>query len=249
MLEWMVVADDRTGALEVAGEMACSLGPVAVVVDSAPTAGTGAVVVDIGSRHATPPTAARRAAAVAASPAHHHAHKIDSLLRGNWAHELVAIQRTSGERVLLVPALPRLGRVCRDGVVHVDGVPVDGRDARRAALSPRPADHLVAAGATEVRELAGPDALDAWLTAGAAIGVCDATSDVELAAIAAAWRRSTGIRLAGTAGSIAAAVAAVAAGSPAPAPVPPGRRRARRVRQPPRHRSWPARRAGPRPPA
>jgi len=85
------------------------------------------------------------------------------------AAELVAVQQVTGERVLLVPALPRLGRVCRDGVVHVDGVPVGGRDARRSATSPRPADHLVDAGAADVVELAGADAVEAWLTGGASV--------------------------------------------------------------------------------
>ena len=143
-----------------------------------------------------------------AAPARHHAHKIDSLLRGNWAHELVAVQRAAGERVLLVPALPRLGRVCRGGVVHVDGLPVDAHDARRAATSPRPADHLVAAGGSDVVELADADAVDAWLARAGAFAVCDATSDDDLAAIAAVWRRSDGIHFAGTAGAVAAAVGA-----------------------------------------
>jgi len=217
MLEWLVVADDRTGALEVAGEMATALGPVVVTVDSPPGSGAVAAVVDIGSRHATPSTAARRAAAVAAFPAGRHAHKIDSLLCGNWAAELVGVQRATGERVLLVPALPRLGRVCRGGVVHADGLPVGAHDARRAATSPRPADHLVAAGAADVVELAGADALAACLTGDGGVAVCDAGSDGDLAAIAAAWRRSAGVRLAGTAGSIAAAVGA----TPGPRSPPP----------------------------
>jgi 4-hydroxythreonine-4-phosphate dehydrogenase len=148
------------------------------------------------------------------------AHKIDSLLRGNWAHELVAVQQATGDRVLLVPALPRLGRVCRGGVVHVDGVPVGGDDARRAVTSARPADHLREAGGRDVVELAGVDDVAAWLAGGAAIGICDAETDDDLEAIATAWRAARGIRLAGTAGSIAAAAGSVGtAGSPAPPPV------------------------------
>jgi uncharacterized protein YgbK (DUF1537 family) len=191
---------------------------VTVTVGSAPLDGAGAVVVDIGSRHAAPTRAAQDAAAVAAVPARHHAQKIDSLLRGNWAHEVVAVQRATGGRVLLVPALPRLGRVCRGGVVHVDGLPVGAHDARRAATSPRPSDHLVEAGGRDVAELADADAVDAWLAGDGAFAVCDATGDDDLAAIAAVWRRSDGIHLAGTAGAVAAAVA-VTAGSSAPAPL------------------------------
>jgi uncharacterized protein YgbK (DUF1537 family) len=209
MLEWLIVADDRTGALEVAGEVAAWLGPVTVTVGR-PAPGVDAAVVDIGARHVTPAAAAERAVAATATPARHAAHKIDSLLRGNWAHELVAVQRAFGGRVLLVPALPRMGRVCRGGVVHVGGVPVGGPDARRASSSPRPADHLEAAGAADVAELATAAAARKWAADGGTFAVCDASSDDDLAAIADAWR-GTDVRFAGTAGSIAAAVAATAA--------------------------------------
>ena len=131
------------------------------------------------------------------------------MLRGNWAHELVAVQRAFGGRVLLVPALPRLDRVCRGGVVHVGGAPVGGPDARRASSSPRPAEHLTDAGAADVAELADAAAVRAWAADGGTFAVCDASSDDDLDAIADVWR-GTDVRFAGTAGSIAAAVAATA---------------------------------------
>ena len=149
---------------------------------------------------------ARRASS---APARRHGHKIDSTLRGNWAHELVSVQQGSGEPVLVVPAFPRLGRTCRGGVVHVDGEPIEAHDARCAASSPRPADHLVAAGATDVVELADAAAVARWSATGdGSFAVCDASTDDDLAAIAAAWRDAGGLRFAGTAGSVAAAVAA-----------------------------------------
>jgi uncharacterized protein YgbK (DUF1537 family) len=207
MLEWLTVADDRTGALEVAGEMAPWLGSLAVTVRTAPT-GVPSAVVDIGSRHVAPAVAAERALAAASRPARRRAHKIDSLLRGNWAHELVAIQRAAGDRVLLVPASPRLGRTCRGGVVHVDGVPVGAHDARRPPVSPRAAEHLAAAGGTDVAELADRAQADAWLREGGSFAVCDASSSEDLMSIAEVWRQLDGVRFAGTAGAIAAAVAA-----------------------------------------
>jgi 4-phospho-D-threonate 3-dehydrogenase / 4-phospho-D-erythronate 3-dehydrogenase len=209
VLEWLTVADDRTGALEVAGEMAPWLGPLVVTVRTAP-AGATAAVVDIGSRHVPPAVAAERAVTAASGPAHRRAHKIDSLLRGNWAHELVALQRAAGDRVLLVPASPQLGRTCRGGVVHVDGVPVGAHDARRATVSPRAAEHLVAAGGIDVAELADAAAVGAWLRDGGSFGVCDASTSDDLASIAEVWRDAEGVRFAGTAGSISAAVAATA---------------------------------------
>ena len=71
--------------------------------------------------------------------------------------------------MLLVPALPRLGRVCRGGVVYVDGVPVGDHDARRATSSPRPAEHLVDAGAEDVVELADAAALRCLVQEGRAV--------------------------------------------------------------------------------
>ena len=217
MLEWLTVADDRTGALEVAGETAPWLGPVAVTVRTPPS-GAVAAVVDVGSRHVPVPVAAERAIASASIPARRRAHKIDSLLRGNWAHELVAVQQATGNRVLLVAALPRSGRVCRGGVVYVDGVAVGGHDARRATSSPRPAEHLVDAGAADVVELADTAALRGWVTGGGSFAVCDASSDGDLDAIAAAWRE-TDLLFAGTAGSIAAAVASTAVARVEPEPI------------------------------
>lgn len=222
-----IAADDRTGALEVAGECADrGAGPVLVTVldrehrDATPRACS---VVDLGSRHLPPEDAAARAASVdVRSDAGHRAHKIDSLLRGNWAVELVARQRASGRPVLVVAALPAMGRTCLNGVVRVDGVPLAElpRDARAGAppAGSRPADHLLAAGATDVIELRSPVELSGWRSA---FAIADAGSPEDLAAIAAAWRpRADEVVLAGTAAAIAAAV--VATESPPPAPVATG---------------------------
>ncbi|MCU1503560.1 MAG: hypothetical protein JWM12_2914 [Ilumatobacteraceae bacterium] len=214
MLEWLIVADDRSGALEVAGEAARFVGPVWVTVgvpagpnDVEASSAARAAVVDAACRHREPSVAARAVMIAGAAPARRHAHKIDSMLRGNWAHELVAVQRATGDRVLLVPAFPAVGRTCRGGVVHVDGVPVGAEDVRRGAASPRPSVHLAAAGASAVEELAGEAAVTAWLAGTGSFAVCDASTERDLATIADAWRASSGVRVAGTAGSIAAAVA------------------------------------------
>jgi uncharacterized protein YgbK (DUF1537 family) len=215
MLEWLVVADDRSGALEVAGEMAAWLGPVEVTVGSRPHAVAGAAVIDVGGRHCAPEVAARLTTRAASAPARHHGHKIDSTLRGNWADELVAVQRLTGARVVVVAAFPKLGRTCRNGVVSVDGVPVGTIDARRGAASPRPLDHLVAAGADDVTETADAGALARWLDGGGSFAVCDASTDEDLTAIGALVASAAGMRIAGTAASITAAVAATAPTRPA----------------------------------
>ncbi len=219
MLEWLVVADDRTGALEVAGEMAAWLGPIEVTAGSRPCGVDGTAVVDVGGRHCAPSVAAQMTTRASTAPARHHGHKIDSTLRGNWADELVAVQRATGARVVVVPAFPTLGRTCRNGVVRVDGVPVASADARRGASSARPLDHLVAAGAGDVIETADAGALAAWLDSGGSFAVCDATTDDDLAAIAAVTSTAVGVRVAGTAASITAAVAATVGAREAPSRV------------------------------
>ena len=92
----MVVADDRTGALATAGACA-DVGFEALVVpyehDSAP--GAECVVIDLESRHLSTGAAAARARAVDPGAVH----KIDSSLRGNWAHELVARRGEGGPHV------------------------------------------------------------------------------------------------------------------------------------------------------
>jgi uncharacterized protein YgbK (DUF1537 family) len=107
----IVGADDRTGALEVAGSCAADDGAVEVTVW--PTRPVAAGVVDLDTRDLDPASAARRAVALA--PA---AWKLDSRLRGNWPAELRALAAVSGRAVWVVAALPSMGRVCVDGLVR-----------------------------------------------------------------------------------------------------------------------------------
>ena len=215
VLDWLVLADDRSGALEVAGALADVLGPVPVAVHggAVPT-GPVALVVDLQSRHLAAADAARRAAAWS-TPNRHRLHKIDSTLRGRWAEELLAIHGALASRVLVVPALPSRGRTCVHGVVHVDGAPLRLTDARRRPTAARPAALLHGAGAQRVIELAGTDDLTAWLAddRGAQFAVCDAATDDDLAAIATCWITATHVVLASTSAGLAAAVLADGGGS------------------------------------
>ncbi len=107
----VIGADDRTGALEVAGACASPGTPVTVTVW--PDASGAGGVVDAGTRSLDGATAARRAVSV--GPA---AWKLDSRLRGNWADELVALARWRDRPVWVVAALPSMRRSCRNGVVR-----------------------------------------------------------------------------------------------------------------------------------
>jgi 4-hydroxythreonine-4-phosphate dehydrogenase len=208
-VELLVVADDRTGAMETAGAIAEDRHePVPVVPYGRPVPRGEVAVVDLGTRHRIEEAVEDRCAWADGVTAARHAHKIDSTLRGGWAAELAA--RARRRPVLVVPALPALGRMCAGGVVLVDGRPVheaaSGRDVGRTVASSRPADHLRAAGVDVVDELRDVRALDGWL-AGAArsrVAVCDAATAGDLDAIGARWSASAEVLLAGTSATIAA---------------------------------------------
>jgi uncharacterized protein YgbK (DUF1537 family) len=205
-MELLVAADDRTGAIETAAALADrGAGPVPVIVwpYRLPEHGSAAVeVVDLETRHASPEEAAERAVAVERpGPA---AHKIDSTLRGNWSVELPARHRASGRPVLLVPALPELARTCVNGIVLDHGRPVhEGpTDPRSRVHTSRPADLLT--DADDVVELTDRGAVASWLAAPHGIGIADAASDDDIAAIVAAWREAPDVLLAGTSSVIGA---------------------------------------------
>jgi uncharacterized protein YgbK (DUF1537 family) len=214
----LVLADDRTGALETAGACADAGLASAVAVFAATGPAVPALVVDLATRHLSTTNAAARAAASSRSTGR-TAHKIDSTLRGAWADELVACYRATGRPVLVVPAFPAMGRVCADGVVLLDGRPVEEivDDARGRVASSRPADHLRAAGAPAVVEVRDAGEIT---KARAPFVVCDAATDADLAAAAGVWHGDPAWLLAGTAATIGAGAATLGRG-PWSAPVPP----------------------------
>jgi D-threonate/D-erythronate kinase len=116
--------------------------------------------------------------------------KVDSLLRGNIAAALAAVPPAPDRPVVLAPALPAQGRRTLRGRVHLaeDATPSPG------ALEGARADVAAAAGCpTELLDLhvvrAGPQALGAALGRLAErrlVAVCDAETDEDLDAVAAA---------------------------------------------------------------
>lgn len=183
----MVAADDRTGAFEVSALFARVVGPVTVTVAVAPRESG---VVDLGTRAMSAPDATHLASSVDASPSAWVGHKIDSTLRGNWAAELLARQRTTGRRIVILPGWPELGRTCVGGVVYVDGAPIGG------VLDHIGADLLADAGA-----------LRTWLDGEGTLGVCDVPNTEAMHAAAAALANHD-VLVAGPAGPLGAAFAA-----------------------------------------
>lgn len=220
-MDLFVTADDRTGAFETAAVLA-DRSSRSVDVHAWPVEGhelRDVVVVDLGTRHLTPGDA--RARVAAATWPVRRGHKIDSTLRGNWPEELAAL--VEHRPVLLVPALPGLGRTCVDGVVLEHGRPVHegdaGSDVRRRITTSRPSDLLRAAAVRDVVGLPDVDAAITWLADARGVAVADAADDVTIELLVAAWRdTSSDVILAGTSAVVGAAVGDAAR---PPQPVPP----------------------------
>ncbi|MDB6094865.1 MAG: hypothetical protein JWM32_2427 [Verrucomicrobia bacterium] len=132
-----VLADDLTGAAEIAA-IGHRLGRRAAVKFAGGKAEEreGSFTVTTTETRLAPP---ERAARIAADAAHRLSQrssglifkKVDSVLRGSVAAEVMAIAQALGKRtVLIVPNNPGQGRVIRGGRYLIDGVPLDATDFR-----------------------------------------------------------------------------------------------------------------------
>jgi D-threonate/D-erythronate kinase len=148
----VIVADDLTGAMDVAGPLADrGLATLAVATREGCTRRdleSGAVVsINADSRHLSAPDAARRMQRIASELVDGNAEivikKIDSTLRGNVVSETLAMMEATGRSIAAIsPAFPDQQRTLRDGVVHVAGVPLSDTDFARDALSAPPLQPL-----------------------------------------------------------------------------------------------------------
>ena len=206
----LILADDLSGAADCAGGCAAAGLDTLVLFDAAaaPHATASVLAIDLNSRD----TSAADAAGIMARTIGHVRdldgwllyHKIDSTLRGNWAHELVAarasLTRAHGAPplALVAPAFPGRGRITRSGHVLVEAHA--SLDAWATAPAPLRNAGEVAAPLRDyglsVCVLARPQ-LDApaWASAdlfgeiarsGVDALVCDAESERDLEAIVAA---------------------------------------------------------------
>ena len=231
----LILADDLTGAADCA--VACAARGAETVVSLGAEAPRAAVLaVDVNSR-ALPPDEAGARMARAVERLHHAGtllyQKIDSTLRGNWAAEIARVRREIARRrgdplVVVAPAFPATGRVLRGGRIFVHGRPLEATEARRRR-DPMDVPARLAGCGLRVA-LAGRGQLrtptDAWQAPEFEAVVCDAESDEDLDAIAAAsLRLARPVFWAGSAGlmrSLAAALIPAAAAPPArlePGPV------------------------------
>ena len=148
----IIVADDLTGAMDVAGPLA-SRGRstwVVATVDGCTLATLPAadvVSINADSRHLSEERAALRVRSVVRDLVRPDSEilikKIDSTLRGNVVVETLAMLEASGRRAAVVaPAFPRQGRTVIEGAVHVDGIALKDTNFARDALAPPPLEPL-----------------------------------------------------------------------------------------------------------
>jgi uncharacterized protein YgbK (DUF1537 family) len=218
MKSTLILADDLSGAADAAAAYARHGMDVVVAMDHATAAVNGdaldVLAVDLDSRYLDPAQAEARVARATERLLTDRRSvlykKIDSTLRGNFAAEIAAARRTVAARratgnilAVVAPAFPATGRTVRDGRVRVGGVPLEEAATwSRAALPAHPTigQRLEAAGLrattlplTSIRSGAGAlgAALSGCLASGIEAVVCDAETDDDLAAIAAAGSQLT----------------------------------------------------------
>jgi len=193
-----IIADDLTGACDVAAEMLPW--PAGVVVHPAAGAAAPGVlnVRNTQSRTLPPAEAARRVGAALADLRSGWSgivlKKIDTGLRGPIGAEIDAAMDVLGVTdAFVLPAIPEVGRTTEQGCQLIGGVPVHRTAFARDPQNPiRDASVPAAVGATSRRHVAviglgavrGRDdfdgAVDAARAGGATVFVCDAETDADL---------------------------------------------------------------------
>lgn len=179
-----VVADDLTGAAELAG-VGHRYGLTAEVIVGGKCKGNAELVcVDTDSRSCKPDEAARRAAQAARNLRKAGAcwvyKKIDSVLRGNVLAEVNAVQQALKlPSTLLLPANPQFGRVIRDGRYFVKGKPINETDFARDPEHPRLSSNVLEMlGATAKRPVTIRHPGSALSTSGIVLGEVSSSADV-----------------------------------------------------------------------
>lgn len=224
MIEWCVLADDFTGAMD-AGLQFVRSGKRTLYGLSNADLECDAIVVSSNSRHRNPDEAALLNADLADSMKHkcmYFYKKVDSTLRGNVAAELESVMNSlNSDSAVLAPAYPAQGRTTKGGVLYVNGLPVTQTEASQDPQSPVTNSNIVrliestSALSVELIPLqtirSGPDnILNAIQTAsatGARIAVCDAETSSDLDNIALAISQSGQNILASGAAGLATALA------------------------------------------
>ncbi|WP_111509353.1 4-hydroxythreonine-4-phosphate dehydrogenase PdxA [Mycobacterium kyogaense] len=210
----LVLADDLSGAAEAAASFLGRIPEARLVLDPAHADLSGVTVVDLNTRGAAPAqTDSVLTATLDRSPAGRLTIvKIDSLLRGHIG-STVDVLADRGP-VVVAAGLPGLGRTVRDGVLHVDGVPLHRTDLWHLEPAPPP-ESITDVVRHPSRICSSPGDIAAAVADGA-VAICDVASDSDLDAALAAARQVPGVQLIGTAALTAALARTLDASSPVP---------------------------------
>ncbi len=135
----IVIADDITGAAEIAGiafargeavRLVC--GCVTATYRTATYSTNETTVIATDTRSMSEPEAVAETRHIASSIIHHPSSifkKTDSALRGHVVAELAALMQATGyERAVYLPANPSKGRVIRNGIYYINNVPIHETD-------------------------------------------------------------------------------------------------------------------------
>ena len=128
----VVIADDITGAAEIAGiahaagqqaRLLCASGPLYCDTVAVPT-----TVIATDTRSMSEPEAAAETRRIASAISHHTSpifKKTDSALRGHVVAELTALMDVTGyQRAVYLPANPSKGRIIRKGIYYINEIPI-----------------------------------------------------------------------------------------------------------------------------
>jgi 4-hydroxythreonine-4-phosphate dehydrogenase len=197
-LEIGIIADDLSGGAECAVRALLRVSRSTILLSGAleesmrdADGRTRVLTVDTHSRGLDTAAAASRAAAAAAavSAAPVVVKKVDSLLRGNVAAEIAAVAQQLGRTPVVAISNPALGRIVRDGVLHVEGTALHETDLWQVEASPAPTSlrqalrplrtvlipqRTVDAGADSVARAVRD------IAASGAVAVCDAATEADL---------------------------------------------------------------------
>ena len=127
----IVIADDITGAAEIAGiahaagqqaRLLCASGPLYCDTVAVTT------VIATDTRSMSEPEAAAETRRIASAISHHTSpifKKTDSALRGHVVAELTALMDVTGyQRAVYLPANPSKGRIIRKGIYYINEIPI-----------------------------------------------------------------------------------------------------------------------------
>lgn len=237
MTRWLILADDLTGAADCAVAFARRGHAAAVAWPEAAGALPQAAVLALDADSRRLAAAAARQAALlgaAAAPGAALFKKIDSTLRGQPMAELAGLLAgpAAGRLAVLAPAVPRQGRITREGRVWLQGAPLEESAlwAREHSYPHAALPELLGAaglrparlGLAALRAGAAADFLRESRNSGAQVVVCDAESQADLAALAQAGAGlGEGLLWVGAAGLAEALAGATAPGSATPPPAAP----------------------------